>query len=107
MHLGYTSVMSYSYPLETSYGLTEVEVLTADRLPCAVCGHPTGDCPGEHPLTGIVEPKRNLADPLATFIVPERIYEEEIVNGRTYRRLIYAVGDRIRMEEARRIGLIS
>lgn len=79
----------------------------AEAGPCPVCGDPSGNCKGDSEFSGAIQftpPAKE--DPFATFTVPERIYEKEIVNGRTRKKLIYAKGDRIRPEEAKRLGLM-
>lgn len=75
--------------------------------PCPVCGDPTGNCKGDSGFAGAIDilpPAKE--DPFATFTVPERIYDVEVVNGRTRKKLVYAKGDRIRPDEAKRRGLM-
>lgn len=79
----------------------------AEAGPCPVCGDPTGNCKGDSEFAGAIQitpPAKD--DPFATFTVPERVYSEEVVNGRTRKKLLYAKGDRIRTEEAKRLGLL-
>lgn len=79
----------------------------AEAGPCIVCGDPSGNCKGDSEFAGAIQitpPAKD--DPFATFTVPERVYSEETVKGRTRRKLLYAKGDRIRIEEAKRLGLL-
>lgn len=83
------------------------EIVPFDGGPCAVCGAAGGNCKGDSDFHGAAQflpPKKD--DPLATFTVPERIYIEETVNGRTRKKLLYPEGARIRPEEAQRLGLM-
>lgn len=81
--------------------------LPADRQPCPVCKHPTGDCVGDSQYHGRIEflPKK-IDDPRATFSVPRRIYQKKFVNGKKRKVLLYPIGARITFEEAKRIGLL-
>lgn len=77
---------------------------------CPVCGAEGNNCTGGEAsmydsVVTFVPPKP-LNDPLATFIVPERIYEETVVGTRTVRKLLYPAGAKIRPEEAKRLGLL-
>ena len=79
---------------------------------CPVCGVEGSNCKSEHEDNylekGVLftppEPKGD--DPLATFIVPERIYESRMVGSREVKRLLHPKGARIRPEEAKRLGLL-
>lgn len=75
---------------------------------CPVCGAPGGNCKGDSEYSGgiVFEPPRRSRDPRATFIVPERVYEETQVGSRTVKKLLYAKGERITMFEAKRLNLI-
>lgn len=87
-----------------------IEFSGLDRSPCPVCRNSTGDCVGdEHDPNSfhMMEFKQaEKPDPAATFIVQARVFTEQQVGKRTVRELLYAVGDRIRPEEAKRVGLI-
>lgn len=79
----------------------------AEAGPCIVCGDPSGNCKGDSDFAGAIQiTPPGKEDPFATFSVPERVYEKEVVNGRTRKKLIHAKGDRIRPEEAKRLGLM-
>lgn len=75
---------------------------------CIVCGAPNGSCKGESASLDQIRfiPKVSLNDPFATFIVPERIYEESFDGKKVVKKLIYPKGAKIRVDEAKRLGLI-
>ena len=79
---------------------------------CPVCGVEGSNCKSEHEqeylnksiLFAPQSPREE--DPLATFIVPERVYQTSIVGSREVKRLLYPKGARIRPEEAKRLGFL-
>lgn len=75
---------------------------------CPVCGEENGNCKGNGEYEGhmVFEPKKRPS-PDATYSVPERVYTEEKVGTRTIRKLLYGIGDRITVAEARRVGLLK
>ncbi len=74
---------------------------------CPVCGSPGGHCTGDSTFDHMVTfETRKPPGPDATFIVDQRIFAEQQQGSRTVRKLLYAVGDRITPEEAKRVGLI-
>lgn len=84
-----------------------VEIVPFDGGPCPVCGTSGGNCKGDSNFGGSIQIQpAKKDDPLATFIVPRRIYAHELVNGKKRSRLLYAEGARIRPEEAKRLGLL-
>jgi hypothetical protein len=84
------------------------EILSHDGGPCIVCGTSGGNCRGEINSVDQIRfvPKALANDPFATFIVPERIYEEYFDGSKVVKKLIYPKGARIRPDEARRLGLL-
>lgn len=88
---------------------SDITVLRADRQPCPVCGHPTGDCKGEIPppekivgLGGIIESLKESQ----TFLVEEDIYAERQITPFTKARvLIHKKGSLITLEEAKNLGI--
>jgi hypothetical protein len=86
----------------------EARLLRADRLPCPVCGHPTGDCVGEEreqvPLVGSnTFPSLERED---LFIVEEDVYEDRAISPFTTARvLVAAKGASIPWERAQELGL--
>lgn len=89
-----------------------IRIVRADRQPCPVCGHPTGDCPGDSPPldTGKVWGFNNNSaiDETLTFYVEEDYFEErEIAPGIVTKMLIHRKGKNIPLAEAKKLGLIE
>jgi hypothetical protein len=87
----------------------EDNFLGADRMPCPVCGHPTGDCTGDSgpPARiagfGVTESLKAKQ----TVLVEEDIYEEfQITPFTKGKKLIHRKGKQIPFAEAERLGLI-
>ncbi len=82
----------------------------ANRMPCPVCGHPTGDCVGESPTSinmAGYENVESLKDKL-TFIVEEDYYEEKQINDLLRNKvLVYKKGQTIPYKEAEKRNLIK
>ena len=81
----------------------------ADRQPCPVCGHPTGDCTGDAPspghIAGFKTEKEQPTERL--FQVKEDIVEEvELVHGVRTKIIIHRKGKMISSEEAEKLGLL-
>jgi len=94
---------------EYIYG--DIRLIRADRSPCPVCGHPTGDCiPENH-----IPPERIFGvgvfpslDKDQMFVVEENIYEEkQIAPRQTIKVLKYRKGQAIPLSTARELGLIN
>ena len=88
----------------------DVTLFGASREPCPVCGHPTGDCPGESgppaSIAGLAITPTIKAQ--QTFYVEEDIYEErQITPFNKIRVLVHRKGKQIPLEEAERLGLWS
>lgn len=86
-----------------------IRFVRATREPCPVCGHPSGDCPGELPapahILGENIPTPSTAAP--TVLVPEDIYEERQITPYTRTRvLVAAAGTYVTSERARELGLL-
>lgn len=100
---------------QPSFHLGDVQRLGADRQPCPVCGHPTGDCVGEdsrrphrNPLTlgeaGMVMDGRTPAD---TILVEEDIWGERQITPFTVARVLLAAkGSYVSQEKARELGIL-
>jgi hypothetical protein len=90
--------------------LDGVKVSRADRAPCPVCGHSTGDCaPPDEVGPGIIfgYNTNSTLDDTQTFVVPEDIYDQrEIAPGVTMRLLLYKQGKVIPLIKAKELGLI-
>lgn len=91
---------------------SDVTFLSADRQPCPVCGHPTGDCTGE-PAEGRAAPRVQFAplekptpnDP--TVLVPEDIWQEVQITSLTKTRVLVAkAGTYLPLAKARELGLV-
>lgn len=98
-----------SYGQGGSEYLAGARLVRADRSPCPVCGHPTGDCSGE-----MAPPKRiwGLGDipsleESQTVLVGEDIWEERQITPYTKSRVLVAkAGQHIPLLQARELGII-
>lgn len=87
-----------------------ISIVRADRMPCPVCGHPTGDCKGELPspekivgLNGVIE-KLNEEK---TILVENNIYEERQITPFTKAKVItHHKGSYVTLDEARKLGIL-
>jgi hypothetical protein len=83
-----------------SYVLNGIEVVGANRSPCPVCGHPTGDCSG-----GSDKPVIH-SSPI--FFLEDDVYEDKPITSTLTTRVVkYRKGTNIPMAEAIRLGLVS
>lgn len=87
----------------------DLPVLRADRQPCIVCGHPTGDCTGEtHPPVRILgvtnsETLKESADVL----IEEDIWDYAQITPFTKAKvLLYKKGQHVSYETAKELGII-
>lgn len=101
-------------PFYTSDGrdefiLDNVRLVRADRQPCPICGHPTGDCSGgtfEAPKEILLQGTTPSIEANQTFLVEEDIFEERQVSQfTTLRVLIAKKGQTIPLSRARELGL--
>jgi hypothetical protein len=95
---------SYSIKNLTEFG--DAEVLAADRKPCPVCGHPTGDCTGggEGIPIGLLPTQLSGLEPM--ILVEQDVTEERMITPYTRARvLIHRKGSYIPLSEARKLGL--
>lgn len=89
-------------------GLEGIKISRADRNPCPVCGHPTGDCSTDtsNPthVIGFGFPGSKSA---VQFFLEEDVWEERQITPFTSAKvLLYKKGESISQEEAQRLGLI-
>jgi len=87
----------------------EVEIVRANRQPCPVCNHPTGDCTGkDHGDVTVTGPGAFVSmDAEEVFIVQENVYEERAISPFTTTRvLVAAKGAAISRERAAELGLL-
>lgn len=102
--------MSYNFGLlPNQRRLGDYVVTMADRQPCPVCGHPTGDCVGDIPpptrLIGLGTIP-SMADK-QTVYVEEDIYQERQITPFTKAKVLVAQkGKHIPLAKARELGLI-
>lgn len=89
--------------------LDSVRVVRADRQPCPVCGHPTGDCSGakfEKPKEILLQGTTPSLEQDQTFLVEEDIFEERQVSQFTTLKVLLAKkGQQIPLSRARELGL--
>lgn len=85
--------------------------LPADRQPCPVCGHPTGDCKSD-----TTEPPRYVIGPDAfpsmgyeeQYVVEEDVWQDRWISPFTQTRIRVAVkGTAIPMSVARELGIVT
>lgn len=90
---------------------TDVVFLTADREPCPVCGHPTGDCVGDTPPS--VAPRVQFAplekpqakEPMV--LVEEDIWQDVQITALTKTRVLVAkAGTQVSLTRARELGIV-
>lgn len=94
---------------EYIYG--DYRILRADRQPCPICGHPTGDCNSQTPHkldsmfgTGLFK----SVDNEHKVMVEETIYEERVIYGTSKIKVIkFKKGQMISIDEARENGLLK
>lgn len=86
-----------------------IKVTGAQRSPCPVCGHPTGDCAGESgpPKTIFGYNTNSSFDQNLTFLVEEDVIEtREIAPGLSTKRVVHKKGSQITFQRAKELGLI-
>jgi len=90
----------------------EFDILRAERTPCPVCGHPTGDCTDDKSL----KPDHILGEDLQNetlkydkvILVEEDVYEtNQITPFTTKRVLIHRKGSYVTVERARELGILK
>jgi hypothetical protein len=87
----------------------DITITHADRSPCIICGHPTGDCAGsadkpDH-ISGIGAFKS--VDEKLTFLVEEDIWEERQINPFHQQKILIArKGRYISHAKAEELGLL-
>ena len=98
----------FSSYLEQGHRFQDITIIPADRQPCPVCGHPTGDCSGEIPLDHIIGfDKKGGATQSPKHFVEEDVWAERQITPYTKARvLIYKKGDQLPHDEAVKLGLL-
>ena len=87
-----------------------VSILRADRQPCPVCGHPTGDCTGDDAapkkiigLGGVME---SLKDTRTVLVEEDIVVERNITPFTTAKVITHHKGSYVTVEEAKKLGLL-
>jgi len=105
----YHLLMGYSFGLEHGQSrLGQHIVIGADRMPCPVCGHPTGDCVGESPPPVKIWGHGDIPsmEDQQTFLVEEDVFEMRQITPFTKTRVLLAAkGKEIPLSKARELGL--
>ena len=81
------------------------DIHRADRQPCPVCGHPTGDCVGDTPAPQTIwgyNTSSSLDDSL-TFYIEEDYFEERVIT----QILVFKKGKNIPLTTAKEYGFIK
>jgi|DEB19_MinimDraft_3_1074340.scaffolds.fasta_scaffold59643_2 hypothetical protein len=108
--------MSYFY--ENSYMnsdsvrriFSDTTAIGANRQPCVVCGHPTGDCTGESgpPTVIFGQGSSETIIDTQTILVEEDIWEERQMTPFTRAKvLVHRKGKYIPFREAEKLGLVE
>lgn len=96
-----------NHPYELRDGIT---VFPADRAPCPICGHSTGDCAPKDetgPKVIFGYNTNSTLDNNQTFVVQDDIIEDrEIAPGVTMRIVLFKQGKVIPLLKAKELGLI-
>lgn len=93
---------------DSGFNMQDIKFLQADRQPCPVCGHPTGDCvgtPAKSPLkvVGYSDPRSKKQQ---TVLVDKDIYEEVYITEFTKTTVLVAkAGTYITLEKAIELGI--
>lgn len=89
----------------------DIPILKADREPCLVCGHPTGDCkPADHNPQDIriafVDSNLENIKEEKLIYVDETIYGERQISPYTTAKVVLArKGSFVTLEKARELGI--
>jgi hypothetical protein len=86
----------------------DARFVRANRQPCLICGHPTGDCTGDSgpPIRVLGPDIFPSLEHEETFIVEEDVYEERAIsNIRTTQVLVAGKGTSIPLSKAQDLGL--
>lgn len=104
-----SDLSNYPTPFRNSYD--GIQILKAERKPCPVCGHPTGDCQGE-----LVKPDHIIGENLEIqslkhermILVEEDVFEDREVTPHTSARvLIHRAGSYVTRQKAIELGILK
>ncbi len=94
--------------LISSKRFNDIEFLAADRKPCIVCGHETGDCTGETTELPSSKLPAHMSGLEPMILVETDISEERQITPYTKSRvLIHRKGDYVPLSKARELGLVK
>jgi len=86
----------------------DIGISTADRRPCPICGHPTGDCSSEDANLPNIQLPKVLMGSEPMMLVEEDITEERAITPYTKAQvLIHRKGDQIPLSKARELGIVK
>jgi hypothetical protein len=93
----------------SEYLFDGISIVRANRMPCPVCGHPTGDCATDNSkpnhIIGVGVFKS--LDKKLEVTVENDIYEERQINQFYKARVVIArAGQKISVDKARELGLL-
>jgi hypothetical protein len=84
----------------------DIDIYEADRRPCPICGHPTGDCTGVDNITPKIDLPKRLIGKEPMFLVEKDITEDRAITPYTTARvLVHRKGDYISLTKAKELGL--
>lgn len=86
----------------------DARLVRANRQPCLICGHPTGDCAGDSgpPIRVLGPDIFPSLEQEEIFIVEEDVYEERAIsNIRTTQILVAGKGTAMPLSKAQDLGL--
>lgn len=99
---------SESGPFRNVRKFGDIEVSPADRKPCPVCGHPTGDCTTDGAELPNTKMPAQMVGSEPMILVEKDITEERQITPYTRARvLIHRTGDYISLSKARELGLVK
>ncbi len=91
------------------YVLGNIPITKADRQPCFVCGHPTGDCKPEHqeePYIAFTSTVIQTMKEQQLVLVKETVYGERQISPFTKAKVILArKGSYVTVEKAIELGI--
>ena len=92
-----------------NYLFGEYRIVKADRQPCVVCGHTTGDCKPEHveePFIAFADTNIENVDTTQLVLVKEDVYvDKQISPYATARVLAAKKGQYISIQKASELGI--
>jgi hypothetical protein len=91
------------------YVFGDIPITKADRTPCIVCGHPTGDCAPDHQEAPYIAFADTVIDSMKDkqlVLVQETVYGERQISPFTKAKVILArKGSYVTVEKAIELGI--